>query len=52
MPRPKSELTSSAVVITVRVTKAYKDEFKRLGGSVWLRQVLADSIQSNLLKKQ
>jgi hypothetical protein len=52
MPRPKSELTDSAVVITVRVTKAYMLEFKRLGGSVWLRQVLADSIRKNLPEKK
>ena len=51
MPRPKSELTDSGTTIAVRVTKAYKTEFKRLGGSAWLRQLLADSIRKKSIIK-
>ena len=46
MPRPKSELTGSSIQIAVRVTKSLRDEFKNLGGAVWLRKLLANSIQS------
>lgn len=45
MPRPPSEITGSTVQIAVRVTSALKQEFKNLGGAVWLRRLLANSIQ-------
>ena len=46
MPRPPSEITGSTVQIAVRVTQSLKDEFKNIGGAVWLRKLLAASIQS------
>ena len=45
MPRPPSELTGSTLQIAVRVTSSLKDEFKRLGGALWLRRTLANSIE-------
>jgi len=46
MPRPPSEITGSTVQIAVRVTQSLKDEFKNIGGAVWLRKLLANSIQT------
>ena len=45
MPRPPSELTGLTIQIAVRVTKPLKDEFKSLGGAMWLRKLLANSIE-------
>jgi hypothetical protein len=45
MPRPPSELTGSQIQIAVRVTKSLRDEFKSLGGAMWLRKLLANSIE-------
>jgi hypothetical protein len=45
MPRPPSELTGSHIQIAVRVTKSLRDEFKNLGGAMWLRKLLANSIE-------
>ena len=45
MPRPPSELTGSHIQIAVRVTKSLRDEFKSLGGAMWLRKLLANSIE-------
>jgi hypothetical protein len=45
MPRPKSEMTKSGKTIAVRATLTEWNEFKRLGGTKWLRQFLADSIE-------
>jgi hypothetical protein len=45
MPRPPSELTGSTIQIAVRVTQPLKDEFKSLGGAMWLRKLLASSIE-------
>jgi hypothetical protein len=45
MPRPKSELTSVAKNIGVRLIPAHYEEWKKLGGSKWLRQVLSQSIK-------
>ena len=45
MPRPKSEMTKSGKTIAVRATLSEWNEFKRLGGTKWLRQFLADSIE-------
>jgi hypothetical protein len=46
MPRPPSEITGSTVQIAVRVTQSLKDEFKNLGGALWFRKLLANSIQT------
>jgi hypothetical protein len=45
MPRPKSEMTKSGKTIAVRATLGEWNEFKRLGGTKWLRQFLAKSIE-------
>jgi hypothetical protein len=45
MPRPKSELTSVAKNIGVRLIPAHYEEWKKLGGPKWLRQLLSKSIQ-------
>ena len=45
MPRPKSEITSVAVTVSARLIPAHFQEWKRLGGVVWLRQQLRESIQ-------
>lgn len=42
MPRPKSELTKSGRTIGVRVTQSEYAAFKSLGGSKWVRKMLAD----------
>jgi len=44
MPRPKSELTATTQKrIGVRLTLWHYDEWKRLGGAKWLRQMLSES---------
>jgi len=45
MPRPKSEMTKSGKTIAVRATLSEWNEFRRLGGTKWLRQLLAKSIE-------
>jgi len=45
MPRPKSELTSVARHVGVRLIPAHYAEWKRLGGPKWLRQILSQSIK-------
>jgi hypothetical protein len=45
MPRPPSELTGSQMQIAVRVTRSLRDEFHNMGGAMWLRKLLADSIE-------
>jgi len=40
MPRPKSDLTSVARTVGVRLIPAHHAEWKRLGGPKWLRQML------------
>jgi len=45
MPRPKSDLTSVARTVGVRLIPAHHAEWKRLGGPKWLRQVLSQSIK-------
>jgi len=45
MPRPKSDLTSVAKQVGVRLIPAHHAEWKRLGGPKWLRQVLSQSIK-------
>jgi hypothetical protein len=45
MPRPPSELTGSNMQIAVRVTKSLREEFHNMGGAIWLRKLLATSIE-------
>jgi hypothetical protein len=45
MPRPKSELTSVARTVGVRLIPAHHAEWTRLGGPKWLRQILAQSLK-------
>jgi hypothetical protein len=45
MPRPKTELTSVAKQIGVRLIPAHFAEWNRLGGAKWLRQVLSQNIK-------
>jgi hypothetical protein len=45
MPRPKTEMTKSGKTIAVRATLSEWNEFKRLGGTKWLRQLLSESIE-------
>jgi len=45
MPRPKTEMTKSGKTIAVRATLSEWNEFRRLGGTKWLRQLLAKSIE-------
>jgi len=48
MPRPKSEITTpKQIQIAARVTKTLREEYKRIGGPVWLRKYLAQSIEQN-----
>jgi hypothetical protein len=47
MPRPKTELTSVAKQVGVRLIPAHHAEWKRLGGPKWLRQMLSQSIKEN-----
>ena len=44
MPRPPSDITGTHIQIAVRVTQALKDEFQSMGGAMWLRKLLATSI--------
>lgn len=43
MPRPKSELTSTQKRIGVKLTQWQYEEWKRLGASKWIKQVLTES---------
>jgi hypothetical protein len=45
MPRPPSDITGTQIQIAVRVTQALKNEFQSMGGAIWLRKLLADSIE-------
>jgi hypothetical protein len=45
MPRPKSELTNVAKSVGVRLIPAHYEEWKKLGGPKWLRQMLSQSIK-------
>jgi len=47
MPRPKTEMTKSGKTIAARATLSEWNEFKRLGGIRWLRQLLAESIEKH-----
>ena len=43
MPRPKSELTTTQKRIGTRLTQWQYEEWKRLGATKWLKQMLAES---------
>jgi hypothetical protein len=43
MPRPKSELTTTAKRIGAKLTTWQYEEWKRLGASKWLKQMLIES---------
>ena len=45
MPRPPSDITGTHIQIAVRVTQALKNEFQSMGGAMWLRKLLATSIE-------
>jgi hypothetical protein len=47
MPRPKSELTDSNKHIGARLTAGQFQEWKRLGGAMWLRKQLSKSLEKN-----
>jgi hypothetical protein len=47
MPRPKSEMTKSGKTIAVRATLSEWNMFKQLGGTRWLRKLLAKSIEKH-----
>jgi hypothetical protein len=44
MPREKSEMTKNNKQIGIRLIPRHKDEWVRLGGVKWLREVLQKSI--------
>ena len=44
MPRQKSEMTKNAKPVGIRLLQRHHDEYKRLGGVKWLREVLQKSI--------
>jgi hypothetical protein len=45
MPRPKSEITDDSKHVGIRLTNAHYNEWKRLGGAMWLRRELSKNIQ-------
>ena len=45
MPRPKSELTLNQKRVTARLTQEDFKEWRKLGGSLWLREYLRRSAQ-------
>ena len=47
MPRPKSEITDDSKHVGIRLTSAHYNEWKRLGGAMWLRKELSKSLQRN-----
>jgi len=48
MPRPKSELTNSQQRIGVKLTQWQYEEWKRLGASKWIKQVLTESYKRRI----
>jgi len=47
MPRPKSDLTGQTIYVAVRTTLPLKQEFQRLGGAIWLRRFLSNSLEKH-----
>ena len=52
MPRPKSELTTTQRRIGTRLTQWQYEEWKRVGATKWLKQMLADSRKQRLVREQ
>jgi hypothetical protein len=54
MARNKSEITGSPLKIATRVTFDQWLEFRKLGGSVWLRNILKVSMENrkNLVQQE
>lgn len=52
MPRPKSEMTSVAKTVSARLIPAHYAEWVRLGGVIWLRQHLRESMQKRKEKNE
>jgi hypothetical protein len=48
MPRPKSELTTNPKIVGARLTREQFKEWRKLGGSVWLREYLIQSAEKRL----
>ena len=46
MPRPKSDMTGTTRSVSARLRPWEHQEWARLGGVVWLRKQLADSIKA------
>jgi hypothetical protein len=42
MPRPKSELTTNPKIVGARLTEEQFKEWRKLGGSLWLRKYLEE----------
>lgn len=51
MPRPKSELTHNPKIVGARITQELFKEWRKLGGSVWLRKYLEESQKQRKLKQ-
>lgn len=45
MPRPKTELTNNPKIVGARLTQELFKEWRKLGGSVWLRKYLEEHKQ-------
>ena len=48
MPRPKTELTTNPKIVGVRLTQELFKEWRKLGGPIWLRKVLAEHREQRL----
>ena len=48
MPRPKSELTTTQKRIGARLTQWQYQEWVRLGGTKWLKQMLSEARKERL----
>ena len=48
MPRPKSELTNSGKMVSVRLTEAEYEQWVKLGASKWLRKLLQEKRNASL----
>lgn len=52
MPRPKSEITGQPTRVGIRLTPSQRDEYKRLGGPNWLRELLRQSIDKRINQRK
>ena len=50
MPRPKTELTTNPKIVGARLTQEMFKEWRKLGGSVWLRKYLIESAEKRKQK--